>query len=57
MKKYFLSCSFLLLSILVFAQDKDSKAYKIGYALGQAAGIILIAVLIFFLIKKLRGKR
>lgn len=57
MKKTGLTIYLILLSVALFAQDKESSAYKTGYALGKVVGAVLIAVLVIWGISKLfKGK-
>ncbi|MFN8289774.1 MAG: hypothetical protein U0U70_05940 [Chitinophagaceae bacterium] len=48
MKKKLILAGSLLLSFIVQAQDKESSAYKAGYAIGKVVGFLVIAGLLIW---------
>ncbi len=56
MQKYLFAISLLFSSIISFAQDDKSPAYKTGYAIGRVVGFVLIAALLIWGIRKLFKK-
>jgi hypothetical protein len=56
-KKQLLSFIFIFITVISFAQDKDSPAYRTGYALGRIVGVVLIAGFVIWGISKLFRKK
>ena len=57
MKKYSLSILLLLVTVIVFAQDRESNAYKAGYTAGKILGYVLVAALVIWGIWRLTKKK
>ena len=57
MKKYILSILLLLITVSVFAQDRNSEAFKAGYMVGRILAYVLVAALVIWGIWRLTKKK
>ena len=57
MKKYILSILLLLVTVSVFAQDRNSEAFKAGYMVGRILACVLVAALVIWGIWRLTKKK
>lgn len=57
MKKCFLLICLSFFSLVIWAQDKESSAYKTGYAIGKITGMVLIAGFVIWIIRRSTRKK